>query len=230
MVADAKLFTAGTGIYTPAEAALYARINTATLNRWLFGNRMGQPVVRPQVSDAGERVVTFLDFVQAMAVRAIRVQHHIHLDKIRSAVEFAEREYGLKYPLARKHTTYLVGRDIQIVPEQGADPIQASGKSAGQIQLRPILELFMLDVGFDADNLAHRFTAFKAEGREIVMDPAVRFGEPLLSSCNYTPHVLAEAVEIEGGIKPAAVAYGVEEADIVAATRYVDHLRGVMAA
>lgn len=118
VVASAQLFSAGTGLYTVREAALYARLHPTVLNRWLFGNKR---VLHPQIGSAGEKVVTFLDFVQALAVRAIRTQHKIALDKVRLAIEVAEKEFQVSFPLARRHTIYLLDRDIQIVPELDGD-------------------------------------------------------------------------------------------------------------
>ena len=84
-------------------------------------------MLAPQM-DSEHRVVTFLDFVQALAIRAIRQHHHISLDKIRTAIDRAENEFKVQWPLARKHTIYLLGRDIQIVLEAGGHPVQVTGK------------------------------------------------------------------------------------------------------
>src|SRR5438445_597141 len=36
------------GIYTPAEAAFYARIRTQRINSWLYGSKNANPVVSPE--------------------------------------------------------------------------------------------------------------------------------------------------------------------------------------
>ena len=60
----------GIGIYTPEEAAFYARVKTQVLNRWLFGDGRGANVVKPERCGKDEdRIVTFLDLVQAIAIR-----------------------------------------------------------------------------------------------------------------------------------------------------------------
>ena len=84
MLATPELLTAGTGLYTLPEAALYSRLHPAVLGRWLFGNKSGGRVLSPQIADDEQRAVTFLDFVQALAVRSIRQQHRLSLDKIRT--------------------------------------------------------------------------------------------------------------------------------------------------
>ena len=229
MVSTANLFTAGTGLYTLREAALYARLHPSVLSRWLYGNKSGERVLAPQI-DGERRVVTFLDFAQSLAIRAIRQQHHISLDKIRTAIDCAENEFGVKWPLARQHTTYLLGRDIQIVPEAGGNPVQVTGKGSGQVSLRPIVELHLRDLGWDAEGLARSYRAFSWDGREVRMDPARHFGEPVIPSCDYSARALWEAAETEGGIETAAEAYGVATEDVEIACRYFDHLQLAVAA
>ena len=224
MSETANIFTAATGLYTPKEAALYARLNPTVLSRWLYGNKSGERVLTPQF-EGEQRVVTFLDFVQALAIRAIRQQHHISLDKIRTAIDRAEKEFGVKWPLARKHMTYLLGRDIQIVPEAGGNPVQVTGRGSGQISLRPIVELHLRDLGWDAAGLATSYRAFSWDGREVLMDPSLHFGEPVIPTCDYSARSLWEAAETEGGIVAAAHAYGVETEDVEIACRYFDHLQ-----
>lgn len=225
MIAPANLFTAGTGLYTPREAALYARLHPSVLSRWLFGNKSGDRVLAPQISENEKRVVTFLDFVQALAIRSIRQQHHISLDKIRTAIDRAENDFNVKWPLARRHTTYLLDRDIQIVPEIGGDPVQVTGKLTGQISARPIVEVHLRDLGWDAKGLANTYRAFAWDGREVRMNPTQHFGEPVIPSCDYSARALWEAAETEGGIESAAEAYGVEPQEVELACRYFDHLQ-----
>ncbi len=226
MVASAELFTAGTGLYTVREAAFYARIHPTVLSRWLFGNKSGDRVLHPQIDQEGEKVVTFLDFVQALAVRAIRTQHKIALDKVRTAIEVAEQEFQVKCPLARRHTIFLLGRDIQIVPELDGDPVQVTGRAKGQVSARSVVEIHLRDLGWDADGLARHYRAFQWGHRDIQMIPEEHFGEPVVPSCNHSARVLWEAAETEGGIEPAARAYGVEAEEVELACRYFDHLQG----
>ena len=72
-----------------------------------------------------ERWVTFLDFVQSMAIRDIRIAHpHIHLDKIRETVDMAKSKFKIDYPFARKHTTKLSLANISVwttEQKKGAD-------------------------------------------------------------------------------------------------------------
>lgn len=229
MIATSALL--GKGLYSPAEAAIYARMRTQTLNRWLFGNNQGEPALVAQFpADKSDKVVTFLDFVQLLAVREIRQKHKVPLKKIRQAVELAKAE-GIPYPFAVHHKTFLFGDMAEeghgeVVLEIGGKLIQASGKHRRQPVMPEVAELYMEDLYFDPGaDLASRYFPFgSALNRSVVMNPRVQFGEPMVVSCGYTAEALFEAYRIEGGVEPAAKAFGVERSDVEASLKYFDLL------
>jgi uncharacterized protein (DUF433 family) len=228
MIASTALL--GQGIYTPSEAAFYARMRTQTLNRWLFGNAQGNAVVAPQINEPNDRVVTFLDFVQMLAVREIRTKHNVPLHKIRDAVAIAT-EHGISYPFAVKHKTFLFG-DMsdeghgEVVLEIGGKLLQASGKGKRNLVMPEVAELYMQDLYFDPDSgLANKYYPFgTATNKAIVMDPKVRFGEPFVYNSGYSAESLWQAYKTEGGIEAAAAAYGVSRSDIESVLRFYDLL------
>lgn len=224
MVAASKNWL-GIGLYTPAEAALYARVSPRLLVRWLYGSRVGDPVLRPELAGEPERLVTFLDFVQALAVRAVRVQHRVPLRKIRQAIDTAENHYDVTYPFAREHVTYLFGSDLII--KLGDDRyVQVSGKGARNRLIAKVAEFYMKDLTFNREGLAERYRAFVWARYEVAMDPRVRFGEPIVTSCGYSAQALWDAHKSEGSVEAAAKVYGVKPGEVEAACRYFDHVLG----
>lgn len=217
------------GLYTPAEAAFYARVQTRLINRWLYGGREGEAVLRPQFESTDAKLLTFLDFVQTLAVREIRSKCRLPLQKIRAGIERARDKYGKPYPLAMEHTTYLYGRELVIRLDEDR-MVQVSGRHADQEMMTPIIELYMLDLSFGADRLAREYTAFKSNEYRVTMDPRLRFGEPMLPSCGYSARALWEACIAEGSMQAAAEAYGVKLEEVELAYRYYDHLQGNVAA
>ena len=130
----AKLRNAlGNGLFTVAEAALYARVSPQMMARWLFGNKKGHSVLHPQFG-AEARFVSFLDLVQTLAIREIRIQRKVALPKFRQAIRMAKEKFNLDYPFARRHCTYLFGDELVIRPP-GDDFVEASGKHLLSIQL-----------------------------------------------------------------------------------------------
>jgi len=227
MVAKSKNIL-GLGLYSLREAAFYARIPPQTLGRWLFGNKSGEAVLRAQL-DSDEKLVTFLDFVQAMAIRAVRIDSRVPLAKIRQAVNLARNTYHVQHPFAYRHQTYLVGGEI-VIKLRDDEYVEVSGKHARNRVIPKVVETYMKDIAYDATGLAKTYTAFERNDLTVNMDPRVRFGEPLLPSCGYTAQALWEAARVEGGIEPAARAYGVTTEEIELACRYFDHLTPARAA
>ena len=218
----------GIGLYTPAEAAMYARIKTSTMSRWVFGDKRSDAAFTHQI-EGDEPTVSFLDFVQALAVRAIRTEHKVSLQKIRAAVDLVQTTHGISYPFARDHKTFYINEGSaagELAIEIEGHLIQISGKNKRQHLLGPIAEIYMQQITFGDDGLACEYTAWKSDSGIIRMDPRIRFGEPLVANCGYSAETLWKAVQTEGSIKDAAKAYGVHERDIRAACEYFDHLIG----
>ena len=216
--------TLGIGIYTPAEAAFYARVRTQTLTRWLFGSEQGESVVAPQIPVNDDKVVTFLDFVQTLAIRSIKTQYpKISLQKIRKAVDVAQDTLGIEYPFAREHKTFVLN-EREIVLEVEENLVQISGKHFGNLLIGPIAELYMKRIEYSDNGLASGYRAWGELEAPIVMNPKRRFGEPIVLSCGYTAQTLWEASIVEGGLDAAARAYGVRPEEVALACDYYDHL------
>jgi uncharacterized protein (DUF433 family) len=228
----------GIGIYTPPEAALYARVPTAKLSRWVLGTNRDKPAVYPQLEREAntDRWVTFIDLVQSMAIRDIReaakaatsdkesVEERVSLAKIRRAINFVYKEYGIEYPLARRHTTFLYGDRI-VIDVEGRGMVDATGKDRHHLNLPPVVVKFAKDLSYDASGLAAEYRPFEWKGHSIVLNPHHRFGEPLVESCRYTARTLFDAYQAEGGSREAARAYGVKESEVEAAYYfYTDYL------
>lgn len=230
----------GIGIYSPAEAALYARERTSTVVRWVLGNKRSAPVLNSQL-DPSARLVTFLDFVQMLAVSAIRRQYGVPLQTIRQGLENAKERYAAHYPFAVEHKTYLFERGsrkrgsrlsdqeaakrFEIVIRVGDDQlVQVTGKDAHNLMIKEVVELYTRDLYFGHLGLAEEYYPWRERGIDIKMNPHLHFGEPLLPS-GYTALALAEAVTVEGGIERAAKAYGVDPMEVEVAFKYVTSLQ-----
>ncbi len=227
----------GIGIYSPAEAAFYARISPKIMTRWVFGDSEGKPVIDRQLPDPSEKVVTFLDFVQTLAVREVRNRHGISLQKIRNAVDKARDEYGIRYPLACWHAIYLFGDQkgqghgeivIRLAGEGIGDEdrhVQLTGPGRDSLLMYPVVETFLQDLRFDPETkLASQYSPLSKGNASIVLNPHRRFGEPIVDPGGYTAEALWHATNTEGGINEAAEAYGVTVAEVELANRYFDGL------
>ncbi len=217
----------GNGLYTIAEAALYARVKDGLLRRWLFGSDERQAVFDPQFGSQ-EKLVSFLDLVQTLAIREIRLMHNVPLSKFRQAIRKARKEYQVDYPFARQHFTYLLGKEL-VIKLADEKYVEVSGKHAGQPLLTGIVEMYLKELTFSGSGLASSYNIFTSQDRvPIVMNPERRFGEPLLPS-GYSAKCIWDAIKAEGGIENAAKAYGIHKEEVEAAYRLFDHLGATVA-
>lgn len=242
----------GKGIYTPSEAAFYAREHTQTVSRWLYGSKGNPPVLTGEF-DPAERLVSFLDFVQLLAIAAIRRQYGVPLQTIHKAIEKAKR-HGVDYPFARRHKTFLFqrlepsqqdaayeadedgnevddrnGREAKqrrfeiFISVENESLVQMTGRYPGNRVMKEVTELYLTDLHFGTLGLAEQYDAFTYGDLKVTMDPKRHFGEPLTPS-RYTAEALWEAVLAEGSIDLAAKAYGVDRKEVELACKYFDYL------
>ena len=213
------------GAYNVHDVALFARMNAGTVRRWFFGSNTGSAIMSGKDK---ERFLTFLDFMQAVAVRNLRMKHRVHLDKIREAIQYAETEFKMSHPFARPHATWLDGKSIAILPPQQEVAVHATGRNKGQHVLKRILEPYLEDVSFNPETgLAESFKAYQFKDRTIKMNPEIHFGQPFVETVGITAERLAAAVDEEGSLDAAAEAFGVHRDDVEAASHYIDSLQQV---
>ncbi len=223
--------TSGVGVYSLSEAARYAKMHEATLRNW-FCEVSGRKALRQGEITAGDfKAITFLEFVEAVAIRSLRVDYRVSLQKIREAISNAEQKYGISHPFAhRDHRTVLVGSDLHIfLKEDQENPVQLTGKIVGQKSFRTCIEAYMKELDFDADGLAKLYRAYSFKQESVVMNPTAHFGEPIVRSCGYTAQTLYRAAIAEGGISRAANIYQVSEDAVEAAYRYFNQELGAAA-
>ena len=225
----------GIGIYTPAEAAFYAGVSPRLMTRWVFGDSDGKPVIERELQQSEEKIVTFLDFVQTLAVREIRRRYKLPLQRIRQGVDAARQQYGLEYPLAHKHRIFLFSDqqgdghgEILIRLEGDTEDVEAryaqlTGKGKGNFLFRQVVETFLSDLTFDSEtNRATQYRPMIEDEFSVLLDPHRRFGEPVLEQSGYSVKSLWHATNAEGGLEEAAEAYGIPVQEVILANRYFD--------
>lgn len=239
MIKAAELL--GIGLYSPSEAATYARVRLQLMSRWVYGTqgtRVSDPVFEPELGVTEDKIVTFLDFVQVLAIRRLRNERQIPLQRIREAYYRARDQFDVKYPFATEGVRIGVfgppdrpERQVIIIclnekDDAGVEKFfQLTGKKHGNQLFAEVAMTYARFLDYDPrTRLACKFTAFKSDDGLVTMDPQVRFGEPLIEETGYTAHALFNAYQTEGTPERAAAIYGVEPKHIQLAIDYFDYL------
>lgn len=214
------------GLYTLGQAAMFARMPVNTLNYWLYGTKTSDPLRASQIPREEGKFITFLEFVEALAIRSLRREHNVTLPKIREAIKEAQDRYSIQYPFAQQtHKTVIVGRDIHILLNN--DVVAGlSGRDKAQRSFKPFLEPYMRNLRFDAAQMACEFIAHRyGDGDRVIrMNPKKGFGEPLVANTGYPAETLWRAAVAEGSIEKACQYYEVDAESVAAACDYWEGL------
>jgi len=184
--------------YGIPEAAGYLRLPVSTLRAWLLGQRYRvgdqpkffKPVI--DIADRKERQLSFINLVEAFVLAGIRREHEIPLPKVRKAVDYLRRTFNTTRPLAHEQ---FETDGIDLFVEKMGSIIGATQE--GQIQMRDIIRDRLERVHRDPKGVPEKIVLFparreKAQSADVVIDPRLSFGRPVLDRFGVRTAILAE--------------------------------------
>ncbi len=217
--------------YAPADAARILRVNPATIGTWAFGRKyktLDGPQPWPALIEAADpeaKRLSFRNLVELYVLSVLRGKDgrpekadRVRIDKIRSATERLGQRLGTAHPLADVdlHTDWI---DLYVEFVGALENITEAQQS-----LRPVVKRHLERIDRDEHGLARRLfpaTRENDEGpRAIVIDPARRFGRPVLDAANVETSAIAD--RYFAGEEPASIARDlrIEESDVNEAVRF----------
>ncbi len=212
--------------YTFRDASKYLGIPLATLRSWIRGRsyptKSGDKVFKPVFSlpEKDKPLLSFTNLVEAHVLNAIRRQHHIDLQKVRTALLFLQRYFNFKHPLAdQKFETD--GLDLFI--HRYGQLINIS--QGGQLAMKAVLEKYLSRIEHDPSGRAARLYPFlRAEGhrenRSVVIDPYISFGKPVIAGTGIPTSIIVERFNSGESVGDIAGDYGRQTFEIEEAIRY----------
>lgn len=174
--------------YTISEVARYLCLPKSTLRSWALGrfypDRKGSqhlfmPVIR--IADPDQGMMSFMDFIEAHVLSAIRRKHEVKLETIRAAVtRIQQQNPDSKHPLAEVQFA-TVGKQL-FIEEVGR---LVSLSSEGQLGLRACLEDYLDRIDREPSGIAARLFPFSRKTtdapKKVTIDPRVAFGRPVIT-------------------------------------------------
>jgi uncharacterized protein (DUF433 family) len=172
-----------------------------------------------ELADPKTKALSFMNLVEAHVLASLRRELAIPMPKIRDAVKYLQRELNSSRPLAEQRF-YTDGADLLIEHLDGLLNINRR-----QFEIKDIIRAYLRRVERDTDGLPiklYPLTREQAPGTQpsdIVIDPQVAFGRPVLVGTGIPTAVLAE--RFKAGEDEAALAedYGVAPSAIAEAIR-----------
>lgn len=200
--------------YGLAEAAAYLRLPPSTLRAWLLGQpykgaggspRFFRPVI--EIADRRQRQLSFINLVEAFVLAGIRREHEIPLPKVRRAVDYLRRTFRTKRPLAEEQFE-TDGVDL-FVEKMGA---LIGATQEGQMQMREIIRARLERVHRDPKGVPEKIVLFQGRrntpgSADVVIDPRLSFGRPVLDRLGVRTAVLAERFDAGDDIDVLAREY-----------------------
>ncbi|HKY07068.1 MAG TPA: DUF433 domain-containing protein [Candidatus Binatia bacterium] len=211
--------------YSITEASRYLSIPTATLRSWVAGRKYptggGPKFFRPiiQLPDDARAGLSFINLVEAHVLDAIRRHHQLPLSKIREAIQYLQKHFSSKHPLAEQR---FQTDEIDLFIERFGRLINVT--QSGQIALRELLTAHLHRVEHDASGTAVRLYPFTRkrdlhEPKVVVIDPQISYGRPVLVGTGIPTAVVAERYKAGESIDELAEDYGRSRKEIEEAIR-----------
>src|SRR6266849_5611723 len=91
--------------YSMTEAAHYLRMPGGTLRSWVVGrwypvagqSKRSRPLIH--LHDPQKQYLSFINLVEAHVLAAIRRRHGVKLPKVRTALDYVQRQFRIERPL-----------------------------------------------------------------------------------------------------------------------------------
>ena len=190
--------------YSIAEAADYLRLPKSTLRAWLLGQRGFRSVI--DIADRKGRQLSFINLVEAFVLSAIRRDHDIPLPKVRRALDYVRRTSKTPRPLADEQ---FVTDGVNLFVEKVGALVGVSEE--GQLHLLEMIRDRLKNVRRDAKGIPEKIVLFPMRGAvdkgDIVIDPRLSFGRPVLDGVGVRTTMLAERFQTGDSIEELAREY-----------------------
>jgi uncharacterized protein (DUF433 family) len=212
--------------YRLADAAKYLNIAPPTLRSWIKGYyypiKGGRKFFKPVFSlpESDIPLLSYTNLVEAFVLSSLRRKYKIDLYKIRIAINSLQREFNSRHPLA-EHRFETNGADIFV---ETYGQLVNVGRD-GQLAMRQVLQNYLKRVEHDPAGKAARLYPFvrlngTEQPRNVVINPYVSFGKPVITGTGLPTRVVAERYKAGDSIPQIARDYGRKKEEIDDAIRY----------
>ena len=186
-------------MYTIAEAAGLTRVNVSTLRTWSLGrahpykaHAAYRSVIIPADPKRPDKL-SFINVVETHVLAGLRKVHRVPLGRIRKAISWLRNETGMQHPLAELDIE-TDGRDVfaRFIERL------VSASEGGQVVFPEVVGVYLQRMDRDAHKIPTRFYPFtystpsSNSPRDVVVDPAVAFGRPIIKGTRIPTSAILE--------------------------------------
>jgi uncharacterized protein (DUF433 family) len=166
----------GVGLYTTSEAARYLGMPVSTLQAWI-SSRDGNAALVTTVPRKGyEAGIPFIGFAEAFVLQVAR-RAGAPRNRIRPGVEAVKAELGLAHALASR-LLYTDGAELLVQYRTEDENLEVA--RTHQQQLTSTVRSQLRLITYAGDGYAERLQLPSFGPAEVLVDPAVAFGYPVI--------------------------------------------------
>lgn len=211
--------------YGITEAArLIPGLSPTTLRSWVRGRtypvKEGQGFFEPVITlpDPEKPSLSFINLVEAHILYGLRGSRHLSIPDLRTAIAYAEEEYGITHLLAHKDVRALPG---SLLLDRYGELVNLS--KAGQLGMRRVLEAYLQRLTYGPLDLAARLfpiLPWAPERKDYLIDPTIAYGRPIILKHGVPVEVVADRYEGGESLETLATDYDLPEDEIEDAITY----------
>lgn len=173
--------------------------------------------MRRRADSDGLGGLSFRNLVELQVLRALRAKHGVPLDTIRRAIDFMRKQLGVEHPLA-DHRMRTDGKELFVNLLEALVRV-----NDGQVMLREVVSEHLARIEWKGQDPA-RLYPFPHAGpktrRDVVLDPRIRWGRPVLVGTAIPVDDIAERKAAGESISSIAKDYGRPIPEIRSALRF----------
>ncbi len=215
--------------YSLVECSRFIQVPSATVRAWALGRRyqagrehkFWRPLIA--IADSKTPALSFRNVVELHVLAAMRRKYRLEMGTVRRALSYLSKRLGVSHPMADQQML-TDGTDLFIEQLERFGVI-VNVSRAGQLEMRPLIDIYLSRIDRDPDGLPIRFYPFtrsliEVSPKLIALNPRVQFGRPCLVGTGITTSIIAERYKAGDGIEALAADYGQTSAKIEEAVRF----------
>jgi uncharacterized protein (DUF433 family) len=168
-------------IFTLRETAGYLAVPKSTIHHWARPGPDKPPLITVLPRRGAQATVPFIGFAEAYVLSAFR-RAGVPLQRIRPAVDALSRNIGLEHALASQRL-YTDGAEVlydYAAEREEDDLLELVVARTGQHQFSEVVRDYLRRITYGNDGWASRVRLPSYQRADVVVDPRVAFGLPLV--------------------------------------------------
>ena len=213
------------GIYPVAFAAKLAETTNAIAASWFRASprsKLPAAILTEFESIRGHILVPFLGLVEARFVARFR-KHGLSLQTTRKVAAKLRDKYSLPHPFAQRRFR-TDGKRVMMEEATDEGERRLIDIMTDEFGFPDVIEPSLFDTVVYLDDVVTRLRPFPAELPQVIIDPRIALGRPVVEPGYIPTDTLASAFLAEGNIKEIADWYGTDPLSVTQAVAFEQRL------